>query len=127
MPDLHDSEFRKLFQQAGHAKPERDLTQRIMARVAVSRIAEPTAVPPLIGKKGWIWVAVAASLVVAAAIMTSATITPASVVPYLGSISAFLSKSNFIEGPLPQWLIGGSLLALFFSLLIQRIERGVRI
>lgn len=62
MPEMNDNDLRKLFQAAGHAKPERDLTNRIMARVAVTRIAEPVVVAPLISKRAWVTIAIATGL-----------------------------------------------------------------
>ena len=53
MPELNENDLRKLFRAAGRAEPGIDLTDRIMARVAVSPIHRPLEVKPLIGKAGW--------------------------------------------------------------------------
>lgn len=47
--DLHH-----LFQAAGHATPAVDLTDRIMARVAVTPLLRPTPVKPILGRGAWI-------------------------------------------------------------------------
>lgn len=47
--DLHH-----LFQAAGHAAPATDLTDRIMARVAVTPLLRPTPVKPILGRGAWI-------------------------------------------------------------------------
>jgi hypothetical protein len=53
MREPADIAMRKLFQAAGHHTPGTDLTARIMARVAVTPMAHPTKVEPLIGRTGW--------------------------------------------------------------------------
>ncbi len=52
-PDLHH-----LFQMAGHVEPATDLTERIMARVAVTPLLRPTPVRPIMGSRAWIGIAV---------------------------------------------------------------------
>lgn len=47
--DLHH-----LFQAAGHAAPATDLTDRIMARVAVTPLLRPSPVKPILGRGAWI-------------------------------------------------------------------------
>lgn len=126
MPDMNDSEIRKLFLAAGHEQPGRDLTDRILSRVAIARIAEPTVVPPLIGKWGWACISSAAVLISLATFLSSGTSAIIPAQPYLNSVSAWLSQVRLPDGPWPQWVIGGSLLALFFAVLMQRIDRGVR-
>ena len=54
MPELNENDLRKLFQVAGHQAPTRDLTDRIMARVAVTPIIRLSIVQPLISKRAWI-------------------------------------------------------------------------
>jgi hypothetical protein len=46
--DLHH-----LFQAARHAAPATDLTDRIMARVAVTPLLRPTPVRPILGRGAW--------------------------------------------------------------------------
>ncbi|MBK7944531.1 MAG: hypothetical protein IPJ85_04130 [Flavobacteriales bacterium] len=122
MPEMNDNDLRKLFQAVGHAQPERDLSDRIMARVAVTRIAEPTVVPPLIGKWGWAGIAGAAVFIIAAAFMTSGT-SATSTLPYADTIMSWFSQKRLPEGQWPQWVIGSSVLALFFALLMRKVER----
>ena len=57
MPELSEIDLRKLFQAAGHQMPASDLTDRIMARVAVTPIIRSTVVQPLISKRAWIMTA----------------------------------------------------------------------
>ncbi len=54
MPELSETDLRKLFQVAGHQAPASDLTDRIMARVAVAPIVRLTVATPLISKRAWI-------------------------------------------------------------------------
>lgn len=54
MGDLDERDLRKLFRSAGHHHPQQDLTDRIMARVTVTRSIR--TVQPVIGMRGWAWV-----------------------------------------------------------------------
>ena len=53
MPDLNENDLIKLFKAAGHRAPERDLTARVMARVAVTPILRLDIARPLISKRAW--------------------------------------------------------------------------
>lgn len=53
MPEPKDT-LHDLFQAAGHAAPDTDLTDRIMARVAVTPLLRPTPVKPILGRGAWI-------------------------------------------------------------------------
>ncbi len=53
MPEPKDK-LHDLFQAAGHAEPVKDLTDRIMARVAVTPLLRPTPVKPILGRGAWI-------------------------------------------------------------------------
>jgi len=120
---MNDNDLRKLFQAAGHARPERDLTDRVMARVAVTRIAEPTVVPPLIGKWGWAGIAGGTVLIIAAALTTSGnSATPT--LPYADTVISWFSQMRLPEGQWPQWVIGSSVLALFFAVVMRKVERS---
>ena len=122
---MSENDLRKLFQAAGHAVPERDLTDRIMARVAVTRAADPTPVPPLIGKWGWAGIAGVAFLVVAIATGISGAPAASPSVPYAQPIIDWLGALRLPEGQWPQWVIGASVLALFFAVLVRKAERSV--
>ena len=122
---MSENDLRKLFQAAGHAGPERDLTDRIMARVAVTRIADPTPVPPLIGKRAWAGIAGVAFLVVAVAAGLSGAPAASPSLPYAQPISDWLGGLSLPEGQWPQWVVGASVLALFFAALVRRAERSV--
>jgi|GEM_PF-1333662 len=54
MPELSENDLPKLFQAAGHQAPPRDLTDRIMARVAVTPIMRRDSAKPLISKRAWL-------------------------------------------------------------------------
>lgn len=121
---MNDRDLRKLFQAAGHDQPARDLTDRIMAQVAVTRIAQPTVVKPLISKWGWAGIAAGAALLLLAALLASGPATAEPALPYVGAIADWFSRMRLPAGQWPQWVIGSSLLALFFAVLTRRAERG---
>lgn len=121
---MNDRDLRKLFQAAGHDHPARDLSERILARVAVTRIAQPAAVRPLIGAWGWAGLGAAAALLVAAALMAGGAPDTTPAMPYAAAISERLSAIRLPSGAWPQWLIGSSLLALFFAALMRKAEHG---
>jgi hypothetical protein len=123
MPEMNDNDLRKLFQAAGHAKPERDLTDRIMARVAVTRIAEPVVVAPLISKRAWVTIAIVASLFVFSALSYPGLGGTSPSIPWMDGLLDGLSRLRMPEGAWPQWTIGLSALALFFALLGHYTER----
>lgn len=122
---MSENDLRKLFQAAGHAGPERDLTDRIMARVAVTRIADPTPVQPLIGKRAWAGIAGTALLVLAIAAGLSGAPAATPTVPYAQPLIDWLGALRLPEGQWPQWVIGASGLALFFAALVRKAERNV--
>lgn len=121
---MNDQQLRKLFQAAGHDQPARDLSERILARVAVTRIAQPTAVRPLIGAWGWAGIGLVAVLLVVAALMAGGAPETTPAMPYAAAISERLSAIRLPSGAWSQWLIGSSLLALFFAMLMRRAEHG---
>lgn len=122
---MSENDLRKLFQAAGHTGPERDLTDRIIARVAVTRIADPTPVPPLIGKRAWAGIAGTALLVLAIAAGLSGAPAATPTVPYAQPLIDWLGALRLPEGQWPQWVIGASGLALFFAALVRKAERNV--
>lgn len=121
---MNDQQLRKLFQAAGHDQPGRDLTERIMAQVAVTRIARPTVVRPLIGAWGWAGLGAAAGLLVVVALTAGGAPASTPALPYAAAISERLGAIRLPSGAWPQWLIGGSLLALFFAALMRKAEQG---
>jgi hypothetical protein len=127
MPEMNDNDFRKLFQTAGRIVPKRDLADRIMARVAVTRVADPTPVPPLISKRGWTGIAGMALLVVTIAATISGSPAAAPSLPYADTITNWLSELKLPEGQWSQWVIGASFLALFFAVLMRKAERSVTV
>lgn len=122
---MSENDLRKLFQAAGHTGPERDLTDRILARVAVTRIADPTPVQPLIGKRAWAGIAGTALLVLAIAAGLSGAPAATPTVPYAQPLIDWLGALRLPEGQWPQWVIGASGLALFFAALVRKAERNV--
>jgi len=121
MPELDENDLRKLFQAAGHDVPGTDLTERIMARVAVTPIARPVAVEPLIGKRAWAGiitgVSVLLGLSVAAGQGAGAT------APYLAPLMDLLGGIGLPQGDWPLWMIGASACALLFALLDRALAR----
>ena len=65
--DLHH-----LFQAAGHAVPPTDLTDRIMARVAVTPLLRPTPVKPILGRGAWIGIILLTAVVLLWGLLGSA-------------------------------------------------------
>jgi hypothetical protein len=126
MPEMNDNDLRKLFQAAGHAKPERDLTDRIMARVAVTRIAEPVVVAPLISKRAWVTIGIATGLFVLCALSLSGLGGTSTSLPWMDRLLDSVVQLKMPEGAWPQWTIGLSGLALFFALLGHYTERRMR-
>lgn len=124
MPEMSDNDLRKLFRAAGHAAPTRELSERIMARIAVTRIAESTAVPPLISRKGWVGIG-GAVLVLSIGLLLGASGSSASYqpLPILDELLAWLKGLQLPAGQWPQWVIGASMLALLFAVLDRVAER----
>lgn len=121
MPEMNDNELRGMFKAAGHAVPDHDLSSRIMARVAVTRLAGPTLVTPLISKRGWVTIGALFMALIGGVVAFNGT-TAASP---LAELAAHLPGGFHVpEGPWPQWAIGASLLALFFVLVAKRAEQN---
>jgi hypothetical protein len=66
-------ELSALFRSAGHTSPAVDLTDRIMARVAVTPLLRPTSVKPLLGRAAWIGIILVTAAVLLAGSMGSVT------------------------------------------------------
>lgn len=131
MGEMSDNELRKLFQQTGRPAMSNDLTDRIMARVAVTPVFAPVEVKPLIGKAGWFAITVAfisvLGLLLNAASAGAINGEPSFLDPLWRS---FPDPSSFkISIPTGQWTIwaaaGGALL-LLFTLMDRALEKGIR-
>lgn len=72
-------ELSALFRSAGHTVPTVDLTDRIMARVAVTPLLRPTPVKPLLGRGAWIGIILVTTAVLLAGLSGSVTTDTASV------------------------------------------------
>ena len=128
MPELSENDLRKLFQAAGHQVPAHDLTDRIMARVAVTPIMRPTMAEPLISKRAWMMTALGlAGLALLIAFL------PASSAPSTGTTSHMvatlyesLSGIHLPKGSWPIWtgLAVGSM--LLFSWIDGTLMRRLR-
>ena len=114
MPELNENDLQKLFRTAGRQAPVNDQTDRIMARVAVTRIERPLLVQPLISAKGW----VAATLGLGA-ILIVLLLLPGSPIEQAGPISNMvtmlvdgLAHLKVPHGSWPLWLalVAGSML-----------------
>lgn len=123
---MNDRDLKDLFHAAGRLAPRRDLSEQVMAQVAVTRIAEPTAVPPLIGKAGWIAIGLGAIVVLLLALSASGGSTAGDALPWAPAVEWF-TRLQLPTGQWPQWLIGASVLALFFALLSRRAEQRMAI
>ncbi|MEZ4756126.1 MAG: hypothetical protein R2817_04810 [Flavobacteriales bacterium] len=105
--ELHD-----LFQAAGHAVPEADLTDRIMARVAVTPVLRPTPVKPILDRRAWIAIILLTTTVLLCGLVGSANTASTS-----GPVSdAWRAASSALSssGSWAHWLAGlsASLLVL---------------
>ncbi len=63
MRDLEERDLRKLFRSVGHHHPKQELTERIMARVTLTRRVRP--VEPVISMRGWTWILAGTALLLA--------------------------------------------------------------
>ncbi len=122
MTELSDNDLRKLFQMAGHASPDRDLTDLIMARVAVTRIAEPVYVAPLISKRTWAVIALCIMLLIAGVFSISSSGLASPSHPWGDGLVDALGRMKLPEGAWPQWTIGLSALSLLFAVLVRKAE-----
>lgn len=120
MPELHDQDLRKLFRTVGHTPPGADLTARIMARVAVTPIARPLTVEPLIGKRGWAiaMVGVVALLVFAFVTGGNSTAPPPWLVPAAETLRHIRPPQDW-----PVWTLGTTACALLFTAVDRLLAR----
>ena len=117
---MHDLD--RLFRKAGHHMPATDLTARIMARVAVTPMARPVPVRPLIGRWGWMAMAAAllGLLVFVLGMGTSPTGSPP--VLYLTPWLERLGDLRPPQGEWPLWITGASVLAFLFVVIDQAMD-----
>jgi hypothetical protein len=113
MPELNERDLGRLFKAVGHEAPGNDLSARIMARVAVTTIARPVSVQPLIGTWGWAVIAVFVLAVVLLGLYSGIASGGANVT-YLSPIQDMISGVELPKGDWPLWMIGMSFLALLF-------------
>lgn len=66
MPELDENDLRKLFRSAGHHAPGRDMTARIMARVAVTPMTRLDITKPLISKQAWLGAGIGLAVLIGA-------------------------------------------------------------
>ncbi|MDX9750777.1 MAG: hypothetical protein RBT71_06820 [Flavobacteriales bacterium] len=117
-----DTGLRKLFQAAGHHRPGTDLTARIMARVAVTPMARPAPIKPLIGQWGWGAMAAAVFALVAWAVVAAPHGTGTGQ-PLFAPLTDVLARVRLPHGDWPVWAIGASVCVLLFSLLDHALAR----
>jgi hypothetical protein len=124
MAELDDKDLHAMFQRTGHLHPANDLAARIMARVAVTPIARRTEVKPLIGRWGWVAIAVAA-LIAVAAVLLGGGASAGQPGPVSGVLQRAVQLIELPGGQWPLWLAGTAacalLLALMDRLLASRI------
>jgi hypothetical protein len=129
MPEMSDNELRKVFQQAGRPQLRTDLSDRIMARVAVTPIHQPIEVKPLIGKAGWFAIAAVfiGLLVLLFNSAGSAPGTPSILDPLwqmMPETEGF--KISIPTGKWTLWAAAGGALLLLYTLMDRALERSVR-
>jgi hypothetical protein len=113
MPELNERDLGRLFKAVGHEAPGNDLSARIMARVAVTTIARPVPVKPLIGPWGWAGIAAFVLAVVLLGLYSGIASGGASVT-YPSPVQDLFSGMELPKGDWPLWMIGMSFLALLF-------------
>ncbi|MDQ3100505.1 MAG: hypothetical protein M3R08_03895 [Bacteroidota bacterium] len=125
MPELNDNELRKLFRTAGRQELGTDLTDRIMARVAVTPVLAPLEVKPLIGKAGWFFIAACfiGLLVLLFNVASAGPSGPSILDPLWQKVPGFEGFS--IKIPTGQWTIwaaGAAGCMLLFTLVDRALE-----
>jgi hypothetical protein len=128
MRELNDHDLRKLFQEAGRQQPASDLTGRIMARVAVTRMHAPLVVKPLISRTGWVvitcvvlvLVGLVASVPAGAGTASSSLLGP--VLEWLPRIGG--TPIQWPTGPWVYWAAAVAGCLLLLSLMDRALERA---
>lgn len=124
MPELTEHDLHSLFRGAGRPALKQDLTDRIMAQVAVTPIARPVVVKPVIGKWGWVGIAASAGVLIVLTVSSNdATGTSAS---WLTSAIDRLSQLRLPEGSWPVWAAIASAGALAITALDLLLRKRVR-
>ncbi len=123
MPEPNDTDLRKLFQTAGHAAPAQDLTDRIMAQVAVTRIVRPEPVAPLIGLRGWVLITIG----LVAVITYGLSIDTGSPAGWSRVLAERFGHLRLPQSEWGTWMTTGSGLALLFTAFDVALRRRQRI
>ncbi len=123
MPDPKD-ELHHMFQAAGHSGPDRDLTDRIMARVAVTPILRPTPVKPILGRAAWVSIGALAAVVMVIAVLIGQG--QESTGSYTSELFNTLSASLPATGNWALWLAGLSASLLVLAALDRMLAVGRR-
>ena len=126
--DLNENDLRKLFQAAGHQVPTEGLTDRIMARVSVTRIVRLDLAEPLISKRAWILIGIGlVTLCTMLGLMPGASTQPTGPTSSLVSlIGAFVPRIHLPQGSWPLWSVFALGSVLFFVWVDNAITRGTR-
>lgn len=124
MPELNEQDLRTLFRTAGHHSPGDDLSQRIMARVAVTPMLRPMPVEPLIGARGWVTIAVLGALLIVV-LLWNAPRTGASPSPVSEFLRSGWERFQVPLGDWTIWLACGSFCLLLIKLADLAISRRV--
>lgn len=119
MPEPDNDQLRKLFQATGHHAPGTDLTARIMAQVAVTRIVKPVPVKPLIGTRGWVLIAAGLVAVIGVGMSGGGDAGPG----WPQALAERLARIQLPKSEWPVWLAAGSGLALLFTALDTLLRR----
>lgn len=123
MPELNERDLHEVFRTAGHHAPARDLTDRIMARVAVTPIARPLAVKPVIGTRGWIGIAAGTAALVAWSALGGTDSAPSA---WTQVVADRVPHFALPAGNWPLWLAIGSGTALLCAYLDTVLRTKVR-
>ena len=129
MPELNDNDLRKLFRAAGRPEPGTDLTDRIMARVAVTPIHRPLEVKPLIGRWGWVGIGVVfiGMLVVLLSAAGTGSAGPSILDPLWQQLPRY--EGFRLAIPMGQWTVWAAAAAgcmLLFTLVDRALEKAVK-
>ncbi|MBL7964990.1 MAG: hypothetical protein JNM31_14240 [Flavobacteriales bacterium] len=119
MAEPRDTDLRHLFQQAGYHDPSRDLTSRIMARVAVTPMMQPSVVRPLIGKWGWVAIGTAMAGLLVYALISA----PAGIDPNGGLVKQLMPTFQLPQGAWPVWLMAASGCLFLLAVVDRKLAR----
>lgn len=122
MREPADITMRKLFQAAGHDAPGTDLTARIMARVAVTPMARPAKVEPLIGRTGWTILLAPVIILITVSVMAAMRAPAGDVPDYLAPMLEVVRQVR-IPASWAVWSIGVTGCLLLFTLTDRALAR----